>query len=67
MFEMYARMNLWSVELLGFLLPALLHSVTRSELVLYGTLMGYFAAHRAGLPAIYRGKLYARSSAHIVR
>lgn len=36
------------LELIAFLLPAILFSITKSEIVLYITLLTYFLAHQFG-------------------
>ncbi len=41
-------------ELVGFLLPALLFSVFRSEAGLYITLLLFFVLHKVGLNAWYK-------------
>lgn len=42
------------LELLGFLLPAIVFSLTGSQVALYAVLLGFFVAHRLGLPSAYK-------------
>lgn len=42
------------LEFVAFLLPAILFTLTRSEIVLYSVLLVYFIAHKLGANKLYK-------------